>query len=142
MSVLSELQGALATEHAIIYGYGLVGAQLSGRERDAARAALDAHRARRDELAERIRTAGAQPVAAAPAYAPATPVSDRAAALALAIRLEDASAAAAYALVRAAAGRDRADAVHALSNAASYGAGWRVALAPASPEVVTFPGTR
>ena len=61
MSTLDALQAVLAGEHACIYGYGLVGAHLSGRAADRARDAYEAHRARREELSRQIRLRHAEP---------------------------------------------------------------------------------
>ena len=66
MSITDALQAALAGEHACVYGYGLVGAHAGTREESAARAAYDAHRARRDLVTDQVRARGADPVAALP----------------------------------------------------------------------------
>lgn len=81
-------QAALAGEHAAVYGYGVAGAHLADDEREAAREALDAHRARRDALSAQIAALGAAPVAALPAYALPFPVTDAATARQLAGVLE------------------------------------------------------
>ncbi|MGC3005519.1 DUF4439 domain-containing protein, partial [Streptomyces sp. G35A] len=47
---LRALQAALAAEHAAVYGYGVVGGRIGKDRRAEARAAYDAHRARRDAL--------------------------------------------------------------------------------------------
>jgi hypothetical protein len=66
------LQQTLATEHAVLYAYGVVGGRTSQtRDADlfaAMTAAYDAHRARRDDLEALLRAAGADPVTAAAAY--------------------------------------------------------------------------
>lgn len=80
------LQAALAAEHAVVYGYGVLGAQLDLRTRMTAQVAFDTARARRDQLAARLRERGAQPVTALPAYD--VSVDSTRAALALAVRLE------------------------------------------------------
>ena len=69
-------QAALAGEHAAVYGYGVAGAHLADDEREAAREALDAHRARRDALTAQIDTMGTEPVAALAAYVLPFPVTD------------------------------------------------------------------
>ncbi|NUR64772.1 MAG: DUF4439 domain-containing protein, partial [Streptomyces sp.] len=66
---LKALQAALAAEHAAVYGYGVVGGRIREERRSEARAAYDAHRARRDALAREVRDLGAEPVAASAAYA-------------------------------------------------------------------------
>ena len=53
------LQRVLAGEHAVVYGYGVAGARLSGADRVRAERGWTAHRVRRDRLeaaAERART--------------------------------------------------------------------------------------
>lgn len=87
--VVEALQAALAAEHAAVYGYGVVGAGLRGPAQQTARTVLDAHRARRDRLAELVVRRGAQPVAAEAAYRPAVEVTSAASAAALAAALEE-----------------------------------------------------
>jgi hypothetical protein len=94
VTILDALQRALGAEHAAVYGYGLVGARLAAAELDAATAAYAAHQTRRDAVAQLIRDRNAQPVAAPPAYRPRQPLTNRSAALRLAVRLEDDCAAA------------------------------------------------
>jgi hypothetical protein len=85
----SALQAALTAEHAAVYGYGVVGANLNGSARTTATSDWMAHQGLRDTLEAMLRTRGAQPVAAAAAYQ--LPVSVRTAhqAAALAALLED-----------------------------------------------------
>lgn len=71
-----------------MYGFGVVGAHLPDGGPQAL-AALAAHRARRDSLAEMIGAAGVDPVAAEPGYALPSPVTDAASARALAVRMEE-----------------------------------------------------
>lgn len=59
-------QDTLATEHAVIWSYGLVGA--TGDLADPASRALAAHRERRATCLEVIADLGVDPVTAAPAY--------------------------------------------------------------------------
>ncbi|WP_143672948.1 DUF4439 domain-containing protein, partial [Streptomyces sp. b94] len=58
---LTAVQSALAAEHAAVYGYGVLGGRLDGKRRAEARAAYDAHRARRDALARAARDLGGRP---------------------------------------------------------------------------------
>lgn len=88
MSAVEGLQAALAGEHACIYGYGVVGGNLPDEQADAARAALETHRARRTPLAEQIRMRNAEPEAALAAYELPFPVDDAASARELATLLE------------------------------------------------------
>lgn len=77
----------LAAEHAAVYGYGVLGARLGEVSRAAAQAAVASHRSRRDQLVGLLRSRGAVPVAALPAYDVDARTPDQA--LALATRLED-----------------------------------------------------
>jgi hypothetical protein len=65
---VAALQGALAAEHAAVYGYGIVGAMLAGAEQGDARSDWTAHRVARDALVTMLTRLGATPVAASPAY--------------------------------------------------------------------------
>ena len=71
------LQQTLAAEHAALYAYGVVGGRTSQADDTglftALTAAYDAHRARRDDLADTLRARGTEPVAAAASYAVASP---------------------------------------------------------------------
>jgi hypothetical protein len=130
---VEALQAALAAEHAAVYGYGVVGGRI-GRERRAdARAAYDAHRARRDALVREVRDLGARPVAAAAGYALPFPVPDSAAAVRFAAELEDRVAGVYSDLVRACDGERRREAAGALREAAVRAVRWR-------GESVAFPG--
>jgi hypothetical protein len=130
---LTAVQAALAAEHAAVYGYGVVGGKVDDRRRTEARAAYDAHRARRDDLERTVRDLGATPRAAAAAYALPFAVTDAAAATRLAAELEDRVAGAYADLVRAASGARRRTAADALRDAAVRAVRWRGAS-------VAFPG--
>jgi hypothetical protein len=122
---LTALQAALAAEHAAVYGYGVVGGRVAEERRAEARAAYDAHRARRDALAREVRDLGAEPVAASAAYALPFPVADPAAAVRLAAELEERVAGVYSDLVRAAGGARRREAAGALREAAVRAVRWR-----------------
>ncbi|CUW31458.1 ferritin-like domain-containing protein [Streptomyces reticuli] len=130
---LSALQAALAAEHATVYGYGVVGGRIGERRRAEARAAYDAHRARRDALVRAVRDLGGSPVAASAGYALPFPVQDGTAAVRLAARLEERLAGVYADLVRAATGARRAHAAGALREAAVRAVRW-------SGQSVAFPG--
>jgi hypothetical protein len=130
---LEALQKALAAEHAAVYGYGVVGGRIREDRRAEARAAYDAHRARRDTLARAVRGLGGTPVAAAAAYALPFPVPDSAAAVRLAADLEDRVAGVYSDVVRATGGGRRSTAAEALREAAVRAVRWR-------GESVAFPG--
>lgn len=65
---VAALQGALAAEHAAVYGYGIVGAMLTGAKQAGARTDWTAHQVARDTLITMLTRLGATPVAASPAY--------------------------------------------------------------------------
>ncbi|MFF9818325.1 ferritin-like domain-containing protein [Streptomyces sp. NPDC014006] len=123
--VIRALQAALAAEHAAVYGYGVVGGRIGTARRAEARAAYDAHRARRDALVREVRDRGARPVAAAAGYALPFPVPDADAAVRLAADLEDRVAGVYSDLVRASAGERRREAAGALREAAVRAVRWR-----------------
>nr|WSY51319.1 ferritin-like domain-containing protein [Streptomyces sp. NBC_00886] len=130
---LTALQAALAAEHAAVYGYGVVGGRIREGRRTEAKAAYDAHRARRDALVREVRDLGGKPVAASAAYALPFPVPDSAAAVQLAAELEDRVAGVYSDLVRATTDGMRATATEALREAAVRAVRWRGGSVP-------FPG--
>jgi len=138
---VDALVAAVDTENQTVYGYGLAGAHFAGRERAAALAALDAHRARRDQLASMVTQHGATPPTAAPAYAPPFPVVDVPSARNLCAALEDACAGAAWDLVAASgpASQSRSLAVVWLTDSAVAAARWRGA-AGSNPALPGQPG--
>ncbi|WP_205856462.1 ferritin-like domain-containing protein [Phytoactinopolyspora endophytica] len=83
------MQAALAGEHACVYGYGVIGANLGGDEQAAARRARQAHEAQRDALHDHVLALDAAPEAALPAYALPFDVDDAASARELAATLEE-----------------------------------------------------
>ncbi|MER6344216.1 ferritin-like domain-containing protein [Streptomyces sp. NPDC001595] len=122
---LTALQAALAAEHAAVYGYGVVGGRILAKRRVEARAAYDAHRARRDALVREVRELGGEPVAAAAGYALPFPVTDADSAVRLAAELEERLAGVYSDLVRAAEGERRGTAAAALREAAVRAVRWR-----------------
>src|SRR4051812_34756375 len=127
MSTLPALQAALAAEHQVIYGYGVVGAHLRGRPRRRCLRRLDEHAALRDRLAGLVQAAGGDPVRTRPAYALPFPVTDAPSALRLAVHLEDGAAGAAWDVVVAgpASSPTRATGVASLLAAATWSEEWR-----------------
>jgi hypothetical protein len=83
------LQSALAAEHAAVYGYGVVGAYLTGGLQATATTDWVAHQVARDQLEAMLRSVGTQPAAAAVAYQLPIPVRNAGEAVALAVVLED-----------------------------------------------------
>jgi hypothetical protein len=130
---LTAVQAALGAEHAAVYGYGVVGGKIQESRRSEARAAYDAHRARRDELTRAVRDLGGKPEPAAAAYALPFPVTDSDSAVRFAAELEGRVAGVYSDLVRAAEGDRRRAAADALREAAVRSVRW-------SGESVAFPG--
>jgi hypothetical protein len=130
---IAKLQAALAAEQAACYGYGVVGAYLSGA--DAARADSDwiAHELARDGLSATITAAGADPVPAAVAYRLPIQVRSGAQAAALAVILEERVAQAYIGLVGLTDLSLRALGARQLRDAALRAAAWSHATA-------AFPG--
>lgn len=88
-AAIDALQGALAAEHAAIYGYGVVGAMLAGPAQSDARDDWISHQVARDNLVAMLTRLGAPPVAASPAYRLPFAVTDATSAERLAVTLED-----------------------------------------------------
>jgi hypothetical protein len=86
---LAALQAALAAEQAASYGYGVLGAHLSGKRWIAATDDWVAHQRGRDQLTSMIIAIGGQPVPSAVGYQLPSPVRSAAGAQALAVTLED-----------------------------------------------------
>jgi hypothetical protein len=89
MTPVDALQGALAAEHAAVYGYGVAGGLLTGDAQAAAHRDWIAHQEARDALTSMLIRLGATPVAAAAAYTLPFPVQDARSAARLAAYLED-----------------------------------------------------
>ncbi len=133
------LEVLLEAEHAAVYGYGVLGARLDDDTRRLALLAYDSHRARRDQLAARLRERGGDPGPPPPAYDVAVAGVDDA--LVLAVRLEEGLALRWRDLV---AGTDeralRTLAVTGLQECAVRAAQWR-RRAGTLPATVALPGT-
>jgi Domain of unknown function (DUF4439) len=134
------LQGALAAEHAAVWGYGVVGAALPADARAPVAAAEDAHRDARDALLSLLSARGVEPVAAEGAYALPFPVLSPADAAALAVTLEDGAAVAWVRVLDRAADADvRRLAVEVLGSTEVRAVGWR-RRAGRTPLTQPFPG--
>ena len=132
-TALARQQQALAGEHAAVYAYGVVGARVAGTDRSRARAALDAHLARRDALSASVTVAGGEPVAAEPAYALPRPVRTADDAVLLAVVVEERVAATYADVVTTSDAELRRLAAAAMRDAAVRAALWRGGSVP-------FPG--
>jgi len=138
MSDPNALQEALADEHAVIYGYGVAGPRLQGADRAAADAGFDAHRLRRERLAELVTAAGQTPVAPAAAYELPFPVQSAADARRLIALLEAGISDRYYDLVLTAATGERVEPVDWLSDSAAQRARFDggIAAFPGAPRPV------
>ena len=131
-AAVSALQAALRAEHAAVYGYGVVGAHLTGAARTAATSDWIAHQVARDSLEAMLRAAR-QPAAAAVAYRLPHPVHNRAAAMSLAVILENRVTTAYLGLVALPSSRFREPGARGVTAAAIRAAFWR-------GRTVAFPG--
>ncbi len=130
---VSALQAALAAEQAAAYGYGVVGAHLTGAQARSATADWVAHQAAADKLDGVLADAGYTGVAAGVAYQLPGQVATPAQATALAAALED-DVTSAYLSLVARGGRDlRMLGAQQARAAALRAAAWR-------GTTVAFPG--
>ncbi|TDD82614.1 DUF4439 domain-containing protein [Actinomadura darangshiensis] len=132
----AAVQTVLAAEHAAVYGYGVLGARLSGTLRETAKDRWNAHRARRDEL---ISILSAEPVATATAYRLPVKVTSVNSAARLAAALEDGLVPAYVGLSGVSSPDLRAFAAYSAQRAAAWSARWR-ARAGAGAPAEAFPG--
>ncbi len=130
---LQALQAALAAEHAAIYGYGVLGAMLSGAGQATALTDWRLHQEARDTLQAMITRLGATPVAASAAYELPFAVDDTRSARRLAATLEDGVTRAYLGLVAVTDPALRAFGALAMQPPASRAAAWR-------GSTVAFPG--
>ena len=134
LGTVRALQSALAAEHAAVYGYGVVGAHLSGSQQATATTDWVAHQVSRDRLEAMLRAAGgSQPTAAAVAYQLPTPVRNARDAVALAVVLENRIATAYLGLVALANAAIREYGAQQVQASALRAAAWR-------GSTVAFPG--
>lgn len=140
-------RAAVAAEHQAVFGYGLLGPRLSGPDQQLAVAASNAHETLRDTNEAALARAHVAPVPPQADYPALYPVPDAARARALAVRLEDACAAA-WRFLYLQAASDPGRAAHplrrpaqaALTASAVRAARWRARVSPAQP-TQAFPGT-
>jgi uncharacterized protein DUF4439 len=131
---------ALATEHSVIYGYGLVSAHSTPDVNDLVAAAMAEHRDRRDAAIAML--GGRSVVAPSPAAGYQLPldVDNPTEAVTLAVRMEKDTAVAWRAVLeQATSDQDRAFAVTALGESAVTAARWNQVLG-VWPITVAFPG--
>jgi ferritin-like protein len=140
MSAGDAFGAALAAEDAAIYAYGVVGVRLSGDDEKAdAHAAETAHRQRRNYAVTRLDQLKVKPPATPAAYDLPFPVTDRDAALKLAIHVEDGVAQAWREVLPVTESTDRTTALAAMTDAAVRATRWRRS-ARAEPVTLPFRG--
>jgi hypothetical protein len=143
----SAWQAALAAEQQAAFGYSLLGPHLAAADQQLAVTCSDAHETLRDATATALSAAGLAPVAPQPDYPALYPVADAAAARNLAVRLEDAGAAAwRYLYLQAASTTGarprtlRGAAQKGLTASAVRAARWRAIVSPTHASTA-FPGS-
>jgi hypothetical protein len=130
---VAALQGALAAEHAAVYGYGIVGAMLTGAKQADARTDWTAHQVAGDTLITMLTRLGATPVAASPAYKLPFAVTNAESAARLAAALENGVTRAYLGLVAVKNPSLRAFAARAMQTSANRALAW-------SGTTTAFPG--
>jgi hypothetical protein len=136
----AALFDAVASEHAVIYGYGLVSAHSTPDANDLVSTAMAEHRARREQAIARLAARNVAPPLPDPGYQMPIVVASPGDAAKLAVRMEEDSAVAWRAVLeRATTTEDRAFAVTALTESAVTAAEWRTAVGT-QPTTVAFPG--
>ena len=129
----AALRAALAAEYAAVFGYGVAGAQMSGRQRAQAERDWVRHERARDMLSELLVSRGGEPPPAAPGYSLPFPVHSARSAAALAAYLEDRVTAAYLGLVALPDARLRALGASEVKAAAMRATLWR-------GKTLAFPG--
>ena len=136
----AALCDALATEHATIYGYGIVSAHSPPGVNDLASAAMSQHREHRDHVITLLAARSVTPPVAAAGYQLPMPVNDERDAARLAVRMENDAAVAWRAVIEQAQTTDeRAFGVTALTQSAVLAARWNQQLRT-WPITAAFPG--
>ncbi len=137
----AALQSALAAEQAASYGYGVVGAHLTGTRFSEATGDWIAHQRARDDLTQMISARGGRPHAAAVGYQLPVQVRTTADAVALAVMIEHQVTAAYLSLVAQPEPVLRAFAVRRMQAAAVGAARWS-GHPQAFPGLSAGPGAR
>ncbi|MGH3678566.1 MAG: ferritin-like domain-containing protein [Mycobacterium sp.] len=136
----AALFGAVAAEHAIIYGYGLVSAHSTPEVNDLVAGAMAEHRERREAAIAMLGGRSVDAPLPAAGYQLPTQVDNPTDAANLAVRMEEDSAVAWRAVLeQATTNEDRAFAVTALTQCAVTAARWSRVLG-VWPITVAFPG--
>lgn len=136
----AALFDALANEHGVIYGYGLVSAHSTPDDNALVSGSLAGHRDLRERALARLTARKVTPPVPAMGYRMPLPVNGPTDAAKLAVRMEEDSAVAWRAVLeQASSGEDRELAVDALKRTAVTAAKWRRTLGVVPP-TVAFPG--
>jgi len=136
----AALFDAIATEHATVYGYGLVSAHSTPDVNDLVSAAMAEHRDRREGAIALLKARSVDPPLPAAGYQLPMEVDNPTDAANLAVRMEEDAAVAWRAVLEQATDeKDRTFAVTALTRCAVTAAKWSRVLG-ISPITVAFPG--
>jgi phosphoribosylcarboxyaminoimidazole (NCAIR) mutase len=136
----TALCAALTTEHAVIYGYGIVSAHCQPDVNNLVTSALNQHRQRRDQVIAMLASRSVTAPAAAAGYQLPMPVNNATDAARLAVRMEKDTEVAWRAVVEQAQGPDdRRFGVTALTQSAVLSARWKQVLGE-WPITTAFPG--
>jgi phosphoribosylcarboxyaminoimidazole (NCAIR) mutase len=136
----AALFDAIADEHGVIYGYGLVSAHTTPDENDLVAEAMAEHRARREAAIAALSARNVAAPLAAAGYQLPIVINNPTDAAKLAVRMEEDSATSWRAVLEhATTTDDRTFAVTALTECAVTAAKWR-AVVGTQPTTVAFPG--
>jgi phosphoribosylcarboxyaminoimidazole (NCAIR) mutase len=136
----SALCTALTTEHAVIYGYGIVSAHCQPDVNTLVSFAMNQHRQRRDQVIAMLAGRSVSAPVAAAGYQLPMPVNNPTDATRLAVRMEnDTEVAWRAAIERAQTPEDRTFGVTALTQSAVLAARWKQVLG-VDPITTAFPG--
>lgn len=134
------LSAALSTEHAVIYGYGIVSARCAPGVNDLVSAAINQHRERRDRVVGMLTARSVSAPVAAAGYQLPMAVNNEGDAARLAAQMEKDTAVAWRAVLeQAQTPQDRGFAVTALTQSAVLAARWNRVVG-AWPITTAFPG--
>ncbi len=134
------LCAALTTEHAVIYGYGIVSAHCEPDVNSLVSSALNQHRERRDRVITMLAGRSVSAPVAAAGYQLPMPVNNATDAARLAVRMEKDTEVAWRAVVeQAQTSQDRGFGVTALTQSAVLSARWKQVLGD-WPITTAFPG--
>jgi hypothetical protein len=136
----AALWDALATEHSVVYGYGMVSAHSDAELNPLVSAALAEHRRRRDDVIAMLAARSIPAPVAAAGYQLPMPLANATDAARLAVRMEADTAVAWRAVVeQAKTSEDRGFGANALTQSAVLAARWNQVLG-VFPLTTAFPG--